>query len=485
MAEKIKIGIITDCISGVELAVKFSELGVAVSVCGYSKNSSADIKALYKAYNEVSAPGAQELLFDPEALLLSLKPPRTVLLVCKNFDREELKSFMDKLDKGDTLIDCCDMNYKESAIISKQFARQYINYLGTGLVYTTEMFFSKPSFMFSGDKGVYENIKPVFSDISPFVKKYSCAAYVGPDGAGQFVKMVCNAIYYTFLELISETIFLLNKGAGMDNLTIGDILTDFNSGETASFLLDTAADVIKRKDAKTGRYISDMVLDRVEYSNKDIWIGKSAFDLECPMPTVLTSIEMRFMSSDISRRIASSQIINNVSAEVIGAKDRKAFVETCRKALYLGMICCVDQCFSLLKSASQKYKWNLNYAHIAACLYGGTFVQSAVLLKAMSAFETQGKAESLMLCEPFGSLVKDYFPEVRSLSGYIIKNGWPCNAINSIIGYVDAVRYRRLPTAPVQLLRDCIADTGFERIDDTGIFYGDWSDINTVETKKR
>ena len=482
MAEKLKLGIITDCIAGLHLTEKFINRQSDVSVCKLSKG---EIDETYIDFTRANSQTKADFLFDVDALLISLKPPRVIVLVCKDFSQEELRALSEKLDKGDTLIDCCDMSYKESALNAKMLARTGISYLGTGFVYATDDIIKRPSFMISGDRNVYNKIKGIFGDIASSVERMSCAAYVGPDGAGQFVKMVNSAIYYAYLELISETVYLLRSMLDLQPDEICDCLADFNSGEASGFLVDTASDVIYRKDEKTGKYLVDIAMDRVEFSHKDMWIGNAAFELGCPIPTILESVNMRFMSRYISERIASSQLVESIPKAKISFGEQKAFMESCRKTLYVGMICSLAQGFSLLKKASDVYEWDLDMLAIACTLQGGTFIQSDVIFRIIEAYSGKSKPDNILISDYFSGVVNDYCGDVRKIAALCVKQGYPLPAISSILQYIDCYRCRRLPTVSIQLIRDCIAENGFERLDGPGVFYGDWNSPDEIVSQKK
>lgn len=485
MANKLKLGIITDCQAGLSLADKFIERQIEVSVCGFYNKGTEEATEFFKHFTEMSKRKTIELLLDLDALILSLKKPRVVVLVGRNFQRDDIKIFSEKLESGDIIVDCCDVNYKESAMISKQLSRTGIHYLGTGYVFTSDKMMGNPAFMFSGNREVYNFVHPVFSEISSYIEGISCAAYIGPDGAGQFVKMVCTSIYNTFLELIAETIFLLRYTLNIEPDTLKDILVDYSSGEVSSFLLDTTAELIGKKDETTGRFMVDIVLDRIIQSKRDVWIGKYAYDLGCPMPTVTSASNVRLMSGFISERVAASQLIETPAREKLNPSEHKAFIESCRKALYLGMICCVAQSFSLLKKASDAYSWNLNLFKIACTLQGGTFVNSNIMFRVIDAFRTRNVTDNIIVNEYFSKIVKEYCPYVRTLICQIIEKGWPLPALCSIVEYIDCYRCRRLPTPTIQIIKDCIAENGFERIDSAGIFYGDWDSPHDTVTSKQ
>ena len=480
MADEIKIGIITDCKAGLNLAEKFIDKKTDFSICGFFDKGTEESEDFMQKYTEVNNRTKIDILMDLDALILSLKKPRVLLVVGRNYTREHIKLFSEKLESGDIIIDCCDVNYKESAMISKQLLRNGINYLGTGYVFATENLFTSPAFMFSGNIDAYNTVFSAFSEISSYIDGVSCASYIGPDGSGQFVKMVCTSLYNTFLELIAETIFLIRYTLNLSPYEIKDILIDFSSSEASSFLLDTAADIICKKDAKTDKFMVDVALDRIVQSKRDIWIAKYAYDLGCPIPTVTAASNIRLLSGFISERISASQLIEIPEADKIKASEEKEFIEACRKTLYTGMICCVAQVFSLMKKASEQYNWNLDLYKIACALQGGTFVHSEIMYRVMDAFKGGSKTENILVNDYFSRIINEYCPVVRSTVVKIIEKGWPLPALLSTIEYIDCYRSRRLATPIIQIIKDCIAENGYERIDESGIFYGEWDNPNDI-----
>lgn len=477
-----KLGIITDCAAGLQLAVSFMEKQMKVAVCKLNTAKGQD--SAYMEFVKKNSDGTGDFLFDIEALLLSLKPPRVLTLICDCFSADDLKLLSEKLTSGDTIIDCCDMSFKESARNAKILARGGVNYMGTGFVYSAVGIIKQPSFLISGDKAVYNNIQRRFATISPVLEGRSCAAYVGPDGVGQYIKMVHNGIYYAFLELIAELIYVLRVSIKLEPELLSDLLISFGAGELRGFLLDVAADVVKRKDSYSDNYLIDLTLDRMNTTLPGRWIAKSALELSCPIPMLTTAIDVRFISNLISERIASSRIIGDIAVRPIPFVEQKQFFERCRRTLYVGLICALAQGFSLLRKASDAYHWNLDLFTIACALQGGTFIQSDLLYRVMAAYKDSPNIENILMHDYFSGIFNEYDTDVRETVSFCVAQGLPVPAMISILQYIDCYRCTRLPTTTIQLMRDCVTGSGFERLDGQGLFFGNWENPTEIVTQK-
>ena len=482
MEDSISIGIITNCKSGLDLALKLLKRDHRVALCRIGDSiSNSDFVRFSHDFSSYNA----DLVADPSTLINSLPKPRNIIILCKNYRSLFLSEIEPILSPGDTIMDCCDMFYKESARNTAAFKKTGVNYIGTGYVYFTNNAVEKPSFMISGNKEVAEKIQYYLRDISASVGGRSCAAYLGPEGVGQFVKTVATGIYYANLEILSEVIDIIRKKLTLPANDIADILAEFNSGEANSYILDTASTTFGAIDDFTDTFLAEAVLDRVKSSHKDGWIGRSSTEMDCPIPTIMSAIDIHFASQRINERIAASGINDEKTETKIEYSRQKEIIEMCRKGIYLGMMCATAQGFSLLKSASDRYMWNVDMSLAAACLQGGTHLQSDLMLQVIDIFDKSPKIDNLITSAYFSDIIEDYSTDVRTLVCDCISEGLVIPGLSSVINYIDFMRSRRLPTANAQIIRDCVSSVGFERIDRDGVFSGNWdSTDNTVKQTK-
>lgn len=482
MDDSMKFGIITNCKAGLELAQRLLERDHRIALC---KIGDLIPNSEFVGFtHEISSYNA-DLVVDIETLVASVPQPRTIIILCKNYNSDLLSQISNVVSPGDTIVDCSDMFYKESARNTLALKKQGVTYIGTGYIYVTDQSIEKPAFMISGNEEVAKKIQYYLSDISASVAGKSCAAYLGPEGVGQFVKMVTTGIYFANLEIVSEAIEIMQRVLKMDPNEIANILSDFNSGEAQSYILDSASSVIGRIDDLTDGYLADAVLDRVQNSHKDGWIGRSSTELDCPIPTISAAIDMHFASQRINERVAASGICYAKPLDNVDSSKRKEITEHCRKAIYMGAICAAAQGYSMIKSASDRYMWNIDLAMVAACIQGGTMLQSNLMLKVFEILNNNPKIENLITSDYFTDVIRNYSDDVRELICECVRDGISIPGISSIINYIDSMRCRKLPCASAQLIRDSISGLGFERIDRSGLFTGEWQlPSNSVKQNK-
>src|SRR5438067_13108227 len=107
-----------------------------------------------------------------------------------------------------------------------------------------------PSLMPGGSREAYEHVRPVLEAIAAKTESGPCVTYVGPDGAGHFVKMVHNGIEYGDMQLIAEVYDLFRRGLGLAAGEIADVFEAWNRGALESFLMELSAAVLRVADEK-------------------------------------------------------------------------------------------------------------------------------------------------------------------------------------------------------------------------------------------
>ena len=107
-----------------------------------------------------------------------------------------------------------------------------------------------PSIMPGGQKKAYELVADVLEEISAKAPEDGkpCVTYIGPDGAGHYVKMVHNGIEYGDMQLIAESYDLMQHLLGLSAEDMAEIFTEWNKGELDSYLIEITADILSRKD---------------------------------------------------------------------------------------------------------------------------------------------------------------------------------------------------------------------------------------------
>src|SRR5690606_29177264 len=136
-----------------------------------------------------------------------------------------------------------------------------------------------------------------------------CVSYLGPRGAGHYVKMVHNGIEYGVMQAIAEVYDLFRRGLGLSNEEMGEIFARWNKGMLESFLIEITAEIFPQVDDETGQPLVDLILDRAAQKGTGKWTSQDAMDLGYPIPTITQAVESRIDRK--STRLNSSHVKNS------------------------------------------------------------------------------------------------------------------------------------------------------------------------------
>src|SRR5207237_2822244 len=192
--------------------------------------------------------------------------------------------------------------------------------------------------------------------------------YIGPGGAGHYVKMVHNGIEYGDMQLICEAYHFMRDVLEVSSSRMSEVFAKWNTGELDSFLIEITADILKQKDPVTGKPFVDVVLDAAGQKGTGKWTSVSALDLGIPAQTIAEAVFARCISAIKDERVAASKVLKAPGRKYRGA--RKALVQAIHDALYCSKICSYAQGFQLMRTAQKEYGWTLNFGEIAQIFRG-------------------------------------------------------------------------------------------------------------------
>ena len=211
------------------------------------------------------------------------------------------------LDRGDIMIDGGNANFRDTQRRHAALAERGIHFLGVGVSGGEEGALKGPSIMPGGDREPYdESVKPILEAIAADVDGTPCCTYVGPDGAGHYVKMVHNGIEYADMQLIAESYDLLRNGAGLEVPEIADRFRTWNESELESFLIEISARVLAKTDERTGRPLVDVILDAAEQKGTGRWTAQNALELGVPLTGITEAVFARTVSALKDERVAAA-----------------------------------------------------------------------------------------------------------------------------------------------------------------------------------
>ncbi|MEA3346291.1 MAG: NADP-dependent phosphogluconate dehydrogenase, partial [Chloroflexota bacterium] len=347
-----------------------------------------------------------------------------------------------------------------------------IHFIGTGISGGEYGALHGPSIMPGGPREAYDLIEPILKAIAAKVNGDPCVTYIGPGEAGHYVKMVHNGIEYGDMQLIAESYDILSRGAGLSASELHQVFADWNRDELSSYLIEITADILARVDEETGRPLVDLILDRAEQKGTGKWTSQDALDLGEPVPTINAAVVSRFISSLKEERARASEVLSGPKVEFEG--DRDALINEVRQALFAAKVCSYAQGFSLLRSASHEYGYNLDLAAIARIWRGGCIIRAGFLDYVSAAFERDPELPNLLLDPYFEEAVEGGQGALRRVVQTAVEIGIPCPAFSASLAYYDAHRSERLPANLIQAQRDYFGAHTYQRVDREGTFHTEW-----------
>ncbi|WP_423394861.1 NADP-dependent phosphogluconate dehydrogenase [Burkholderia sp. LMG 21824] len=465
------IGVIGLAVMGRNLALNIESRGYAVSVYNRSREKTDELIAEFPGRNLVPT-------YTLEAFVASLETPRRILMMVKAGEATDatIASLKPLLEKGDVLIDGGNTHFTDTIRRNQELAQSGLHFIGTGVSGGEEGALRGPSIMPGGQRDAYDLVEPILKQIAAKAPSDGepCVAYMGPDGAGHYVKMVHNGIEYGDMQLIAESYAVLKGVAGLTNDELGAVYTEWNQGELDSYLIEITSKIFGKKDEETGKHLVDVILDRAAQKGTGKWTSQNALDLGVPLPLITESVFARVLSSLKTERIAASKILSGPVAVPLDG-DRAAFIEAVRRALYLSKVISYAQGFAQLRTASEEYGWNLDLGTIAKIFRAGCIIRARFLQKITDAYAKDPALANLLLDPYFKDIAANYQASLRDVVVAAVKAGVPVPAFASAVAYFDSYRSERLPANLVQAQRDFFGAHTFERTDKPGSFHANWS----------
>jgi len=377
------------------------------------------------------------------------------------------------LESGDIIIDGGNSHFTDTIRRCAAAAEKGILYVGAGVSGGEEGALHGPSIMPGGHPEAWFFIKPVFQAIAAKVEDGSpCCEWLGPDGAGHFVKMVHNGIEYGIMQTICEAYDLLRSILGLSATEVHDVFAEWNAEELNSFLLEISVVVLKKTDPETGKPLVDLVLDTAEQKGTGKWTAQDALDLGVAVPTLTSAVLARIVSGLKQERVSASEILRGPKRKFGG--DRQDFIARLRDAYALSVIACYAQGFAQLRAASKEYGYNLKFTEIARIWRGGCIIRAKLLEPIRAAYKRQPDLANLMLDRYFRGLINKTGKNLRKIAKLAVDAGVPCPALFNSLTYIDSCRQARLPANLLQAQRDYFGAHTYRRIDKEGVFHTDW-----------
>jgi 6-phosphogluconate dehydrogenase len=377
------------------------------------------------------------------------------------------------LARGDVLIDGGNSHFLDTRRRIASLEGSGILYVGTGVSGGEEGALHGPSIMPGGNPEAWPLVKPVFQKIAAKATDGApCCEWIGPDGAGHFVKMVHNGIEYADMQMICEAYYLMERVLALTPAQMQGIFTDWNAGELNSYLIEITAKIMAKMDPDTGKPLVQVILDTAEQKGTGKWTSTVSLDLGVPAQTIAIAVFARMMSALKAERVAAAKVLKGPAGRFPG--DPTAFVEMIRQALYASKICSYAQGFQLLRAANEEYRWNLQFGTIASLWRAGCIIRAQFLAKIKEAYDRNAALPNLMLDPYFAGAIDKASAAWRKVVATAVELGVPVPAFSSALAYFDSYRSAQLPANLLQAQRDFFGAHTYRRIDRDGVFHTEW-----------
>lgn len=464
-----QIGVVGLAVMGKNLAWNIESRGYTVSVFNRSSEKTDIMVAESEGKNIVPT-------YSLEEFVNSLEKPRKILLMVKAGAATDktIESLLPLLDNDDILIDGGNTNYLDTMRRNQALAQSGINFIGTGVSGGEVGALTGPSMMPGGQRKAYDKVSHIFEAIAAKADDGTpCVTYIGPNGAGHYVKMVHNGIEYADMQLIAESYFMMKQLLGMSHEEISETFKSWNTGELESYLIEITGEIFTKLD-ESGEPLVEKIMDKAGQKGTGKWTSINALELGAPLTIITESVFARFISSIKDQRVNASKHLTGPSATFKGDKD--AFLEQIRRALYMSKICSYAQGFDQMKAASDENDWNLQLGELAMIWRAGCIIRAQFLQKIKDAYDKNNELENLLLDDYFKEIVNEYQHALREVVATGVQNGIAVPGFAASINYFDSYRTADLPANLIQAQRDYFGAHTYERKDKSGVFHTQWTE---------
>jgi 6-phosphogluconate dehydrogenase len=412
-----------------------------------------------------------------EDFVASLEKPRRIVVMVKAGDPTDavIDELVPLLEDGDIVVDGGNAHFEDTRRREQALREHGIHFVGSGISGGEVGALEGPSIMPGGSTESYASLGPLLESISAHVDGEPCCAWMGPDGAGHFVKMVHNGIEYADMQFIAEAYDVLGA-AGLSAHECAEVFREWNQGDLDSFLVEITAEVLDQVDA-AGTPLVERILDRAEQKGTGRWTVQIALELGVPVPSIAEAVFARSASGDTAIREASRPVLTGPDRR-IPADDRPGLVDDVRDALWASKVVAYAQGLEMIRKASESYDWGVDIATVARIWRGGCIIRARLLAQISDEYAGSQLA-TLLVAPSIASGLGERQEAWRRVVGAATTAGVPVPGFSSALAYYDTVRADRLPAALVQGLRDNFGAHTYQRTDRDGTFHTLWSGDRT------
>jgi 6-phosphogluconate dehydrogenase len=408
-----------------------------------------------------------------EDIARHLRPPRAVLVMVKAGAPvdESIDALTQVLERGDMIIDGGNSFFQDTRRRAASLEQRGYGFIGSGVSGGEEGALRGPSLMPGGTRESYQRVAEMLNAIAAKVDGVPCCTYIGPDGAGHFVKMVHNGIEYADIQLIAETYDLLRHAVGLSPDELADVFRGWNEGRLQSYLVEITSHVLARHDGDSSRPLVDAIEDEAEQKGTGRWTSQSALELGVPLTGITEAVFARMLSSQKQQRVRASSLLTGPQ----GMRAGRSLIDDVEAALYAAKIVAYAQGFEHLAAGSREYGWDLDLAALATIWRGGCIIRAKFLDRIKDAYEETRELPNLMLAPFFQQALVEGQAAWRRVINAAVDQGIPVPAFASSLAYFDGFRRARGPANLIQGLRDYFGAHTYHRVDREGAYHTRWA----------
>ena len=463
------IGLIGLAVMGQNLVLNMERNGYQISV--YNRTAERT-----KEFIDGTATGKNIVAtYSIEEFVETLKQPRRIMAMVKSGAPVDavIEQLKPHLDPGDLIIDGGNSFFKDTERRTQALEAQGLGYLGVGISGGEEGALWGPSIMPGGQSQAYAHVEPIYTDIAAKVDGDPCVTYIGPRGAGHYVKMVHNGIEYGDMQMIAEAYDLLHHGLGLYSAELYEVFTAWNEDVLASFLIEITADIFARMDEETGVPLVELILDKAQQKGTGKWTSQEALDLGVPTPTINAAVEARILSAYKTEREKAALLYPGKTKRY--RDDRVNFIAAVKNALYASKISAYAQGMALLSAASREYEYEINLAEVARIWRGGCIIRARLLEDIQAAYTEDPDLPNLLLASFFREALLTRQDAWRHVLQTAVDLEIPTPAMSASLAIFDGYRRAMLPANLIQAQRDYFGAHTYQRVDREGKFHTEWT----------
>jgi 6-phosphogluconate dehydrogenase len=474
MADETHFGLTGLAVMGANLARNVAHHGIPIAV--HNRTAARTERFMAEHGDEGPITGSGSVA----EFVAALERPRTVMVMVKAGGPVDgvIEELAPHLDEGDTIVDGGNSFFGDTQRRGKALAERGLRFMGVGVSGGEEGALEGPSIMPGGEHESYANVEHVFTSIAAQVDDTPCCTYVGPDGAGHYVKMVHNGIEYADIQLIAEAYDLLRHCVGLEVPELAEIFSGWNRGDLESFLIEITGIVLAKTDEDTGRPLLDVIVDEAEQKGTGRWTAQDALERGIPLTAITEAVFARTLSALRDQRREASGRLAGPRADS-GSRLDHSFVDDVHRALYASKVVAYAQGFAQMAMASEEEGWDLDLGAMATIWRGGCIIRANFLDRIREAYAADAQIPNLLFVDYFRDAVAEAQDSWRRVVGVAAERGVAAPAFSSALAWYDGYRRERTPASLVQGLRDYFGAHTYRRVDREGIYHTRWGQDGT------